>query len=129
MKDAKGHGSDPKGGGTPGEGSAKIVQRQTPTFPSRKASYFDFSPWGGGYMRAGGHGPGAIALPSGHLADIQTGRVYSPSGDTAKALAEQHGIGTSHLTPVQSENAPFKSRLGPAAGHSFLDPHDPRARK
>lgn len=30
------------------------------------------------------------------------------------------------LTPVQSENAPFVSRLGKAAGHSYLDPHDPR---
>lgn len=30
------------------------------------------------------------------------------------------------MTPVQAENAPFKSSLG---GHSYLDPHDPRAKK
>ena len=42
--------------------------------------------------------------------------------------AKGHGSeGRGGLTPVQSENAPFKSRLGAAAGHSFLDPHDPRA--
>jgi hypothetical protein len=31
------------------------------------------------------------------------------------------------MTPVQAENSPFKSRLSPRAGHSYLDPHDPRA--
>jgi hypothetical protein len=35
--------------------------------------------------------------------------------------------GIRNLTPVQAENAPFQSRLSPRAGHSFLDPHDPRA--
>ncbi len=57
-------------------GAAKIVRRRTPTFPSRVASYFDFTPWGGGYLRATNNGPGAIVLPSGLCADIQTGRVY-----------------------------------------------------
>lgn len=38
-----------------------------------------------------------------------------------------HGSnGRGGMTPVQSENAPFKSRLGPQAGHSYLDPKDPR---
>lgn len=42
--------------------------------------------------------------------------------------ARGHGSnGRGGKTPVQSENAPFVSRLGAAAGHSYLDPHDPRA--
>jgi hypothetical protein len=56
---------------------AKIVKRWTPTWPSRKVAYFDFSPWGGGYVRATGNGPGAIHLGNGLMANIQTGRVYS----------------------------------------------------
>lgn len=57
-------------------GTAKIVRRWTPTFPSRKVSYFNFTPWGGGYLRASNNGPGAIVLKDDVLADIQTGRVY-----------------------------------------------------
>jgi hypothetical protein len=60
-------------------GFAKIIQRRTPTFPTRWASYFDFSPWGGGYMRTANQGPGAVVLSPGTCADIQTGRVYLDS--------------------------------------------------
>lgn len=60
-------------------GRAPVVRRWTPTWPSRKARYFDFSQWGGGYLRADNNGPGAIVLDRscGILADIQTGRVYT----------------------------------------------------
>jgi hypothetical protein len=37
-----------------------------------------------------------------------------------------HGSNDKGLTPAQQENQPFKSRLSKAAGHSYLDPHDPR---
>ena len=57
-------------------GSARIVRRRTPTFPSRMASYFDFTPWGGGFLRAENRGPGAIVLSGSILADIRTGEVY-----------------------------------------------------
>lgn len=41
--------------------------------------------------------------------------------------ARGHGSnGRGGMTPVQSENAPFKSRLGSAAGHSYLAANDPR---
>lgn len=57
-------------------GMARTVRRWTPTWPSRKATYFDFSPWGGGYCCATGNGPGAIVLAPGICANIQTGAVY-----------------------------------------------------
>lgn len=57
-------------------GYAKLVRRRTATFPSRIALYFDFSPWGGGYLRATNNGPGAIILANEICADIQSGRVY-----------------------------------------------------
>jgi hypothetical protein len=56
-------------------GQAKIVRRRTPTWPSRMASYWDFTPWGGGFMRTG-QGPGAVVLQGDVLADMRTGRVY-----------------------------------------------------
>ena len=56
-------------------GQAGTVRRWTPTWPSRKATYFDFSPWGGGYLRLTG-APGAVVLAPGVLADIRTGQVY-----------------------------------------------------
>lgn len=58
---------------------APIVKRWTPTWPSRKVSYFDFSAFGGGYLRAANNGPGAIVLASGVCANIQTGEVYGDS--------------------------------------------------
>ncbi len=60
-------------------GFAKCVNRQAPTFPPRRKLYFDFSPWGGGFLQATGNGPGAVVLSSGVCGDIQTGRVYSDS--------------------------------------------------
>lgn len=57
-------------------GYAKRVRRRPPTWPSRMATYFDFTPWGGGYLRADRNGPGAIVLKPGIHGDIQTGRVY-----------------------------------------------------
>lgn len=55
---------------------AKCIKRRTPTFPSRTAWYFDFSPWGGGYLQCG-NGPGGIILrDDGTCADIRTGEVY-----------------------------------------------------
>lgn len=56
-------------------GHAPIVRRRT--FSSRMAHYFDFTQWGGGFMRTG-NGPGAVILnhSSGIVADVQTGRVY-----------------------------------------------------
>lgn len=53
---------------------APIVRRRTPTFPSRMVSYFDFTKWGGGYMRIG-QGPGAVRLPGGLLANMQSGAI------------------------------------------------------
>ena len=55
---------------------AMLVRRRTATFPSRVALYFDFTPWGGGYLRATNNGPGAIVLADGLCADTRTGRVY-----------------------------------------------------
>lgn len=40
--------------------------------------------------------------------------------------SDKRGDGGGGKTPVQSENAPFQSRLGAGAGHSYLDPNDPR---
>lgn len=60
-------------------GYAKIVRRRTPTFPARTAVYFDFTPFGGGYLRATNNGPGAVVLKPGVCADIRTGRVYTDS--------------------------------------------------
>lgn len=60
-------------------GIAKIVKRHTPTWPSRIVPYFDFTPWGAGYLRATNNGPGAIVLKGDILADIQTGRAYRDS--------------------------------------------------
>lgn len=57
-------------------GVAPIVRRRTPTWPSRVASYFDLTQWGGGYVRTG-QGPGAVVLGGSVLADIRTGRVYT----------------------------------------------------
>lgn len=57
-------------------GFAKVVRRRTATFPSRMASYFDFTPWGGGYMRLTS-APGAVVLKAGICADIRSGRVYT----------------------------------------------------
>lgn len=53
---------------------ARIVRRRTPTWPTRWASYFDFTPWRGGYSRCTS-APGAVVLPSGHVANIRSGRV------------------------------------------------------
>jgi hypothetical protein len=56
-----------------------------------------------------------------------TGGDYRFKGPGKNSAAVQKKV--SKLTPVQSENAPFHSRLGKAAGHSYLDPHDPRAKR
>ena len=56
-------------------GFAKVVRRRTATFPSRMASYFDFTPWRGGYMRVTS-APGGVVLAPGICADIRSGRVY-----------------------------------------------------
>lgn len=56
---------------------AKIVRRRTPTFPSRTADYYDFTPWGGGYVLVMDYPPGGIVLNSeGMLAELKSGIVY-----------------------------------------------------
>lgn len=56
-------------------GQARIVRRRTPSFPTRWASYFDATPWGGGYMRVQS-APGAAVLRENVCMDIRTGRIY-----------------------------------------------------
>lgn len=55
-------------------GQARVVRRRTPTLPSRLASYWDFTPWKGGYVRLGS-GPGGVRLGEGLVGDLLTGRV------------------------------------------------------
>lgn len=55
---------------------AKIVRRRTPTFPSKTADYYDFTPWGSGYVRVSPNNPSAIVLnEEGMFADLRTGVV------------------------------------------------------
>lgn len=56
-------------------GQARITRRRTPTFPSRLASYWDLTPWNGGYVRVSA-APGAVHLGEGRMACMSTGHVY-----------------------------------------------------
>lgn len=56
-------------------GQARIVRRRTPTFPTRWASYFDATPFGGGYLRVQS-APGAVVLRADVCINIRTGHVY-----------------------------------------------------
>lgn len=56
-------------------GHAPVVRRRTATFPSRLASYFDLTQWGGGYMRVTGV-PGAAVIKGDILVDLRSGEVY-----------------------------------------------------
>lgn len=56
-------------------GRAPIVQRNTPTFPTRRAAYFDCTAWGGGFIRITG-GPGAVVLSGDVLLNLSNGHVY-----------------------------------------------------
>lgn len=58
---------------------------------------------------------------------VTTGTVKMGSRQSSKDNAQAQLA--RRRTPAQSENAPFKSRLGKSAGHSYLDPRDPRGRK
>ena len=62
-------------------GIARIVKRRTSTFPSRVATWFDWTPWGGGFTRAGNTGPGSFVIDSkaGTMGCMQSGRVYRDS--------------------------------------------------
>lgn len=60
---------------SPTIGQAHIVRRRTPTFPTRWASYFDATPFGGGYTRVQA-APGAVVLRADVCMDIRTGHVY-----------------------------------------------------
>ena len=57
---------------------APIVQRRTSTWPSRMASFFDCSQWGGGLTRLN-DAPGAIVLnrATGMMLNIRTGEIYT----------------------------------------------------
>ena len=111
MKDAKGHGSNSRGGGD----YAKSASGQ-PGYNPRVQ--------GGGRMF--GRQPTAAerAQNSQAVSDFAA-KVALAQGGTKSGDVPVHS-GARGLTPVQSENVPFVSRLG---GHSFLDPHDPRARR
>ena len=65
---------------------ARIIRRWTPTWPSRKAAYFDLTPWGGGYLRASGNPPGACRIKDDLLCDLRTGQVYRDSRFTSERI-------------------------------------------
>lgn len=65
-------------------GLARIVKRRTPTWPSRVAPYYDFTPLGGGFFCALNRDTGAIVMSDGICANMQTGEVYSDARFNAK---------------------------------------------
>jgi hypothetical protein len=136
-KDAKGHGSDARGGGSyhninnnlrgPGKhvgyaAAGDVYHIQKSNGP--KSNWYSAVQQNGNDVFSG-KGLGAISQKLQERSDAFHERAIGG----ASAVAAQHGIPTSHLTPLQSENVPFKSRLSPAAGHSYLDPKDPRGKK
>lgn len=65
-------------------GQARITRRRTPTFPFRLASYWDLTPWQGGYIRLTA-APGAVHLGQGRMACLTTGAVYLDSRSAGEA--------------------------------------------
>jgi hypothetical protein len=126
MKDALGHGSNP---GTHAQGTAATPKLQRRHFEAIAAE-----------LKAKGASPDEVKAMAAKLATTNpgfradffvaaaTGGKYNFKGPGKNGAAVARTAKRA-MTPVQSENAPFKSRLGKSAGHSYLDPHDPRARK
>lgn len=118
-KDAKGHGSNAKGGNS--GPMAAVYTAQKAAFANR------------GMNRAAeqvqSDQEAARALASGpKSAPAPVHDAMKESHDRDAEWVRQRG-GKPIPTPAQSENSPFKSRLGRRAGHSYLDPHDLRAKR
>jgi hypothetical protein len=123
MKDQKGHGSNTRGMSVPDRHQHNIA-RDTVKNPMKGAFLGGMTAEQGEALLRGkfGYSDSAVAALKGD--------------DKAAAAKLREGAGPKSsappvhpaMTPVQSENAPFTSRLGKSAGHSYLDPHDPRAK-
>ena len=131
MKDALGHGSD--------AGAHSLGITNLPKKLNR--AHFELI---AEHLRNTKASPEQVAAAAAHLAMTNPG--FNAARFTAAVNGDSKGQGLKSrassrsnaaktaanvikkLTPVQSENAPFKSRLGKSAGHSYLDPHDLRAK-
>jgi len=130
MKDALGHGSDG------GNGSHSGPINNLPTKMTK--AHFEVI---AANLRASKASPDEVNAMAARLATtnpgfnakrfadaVNSGTVKMGSRSSSKANAAAQLGRMNKMTPAQSDNAPFKSRLGKAAGHSYLDPHDPRAK-
>jgi PBP1b-binding outer membrane lipoprotein LpoB len=126
-KDAQGHGSDGKGAhsGTIDKLPSKMTKAHFEVIAQQlrdaKASPEQVTAMA---ARLATTNPGFNAQ---RFADaVNSGTVKMGSRASSKANASTQLGRMNKPTPVQSENAPFKSRF--KRGSNYLDPHDPRSR-